>query len=187
MPELSGLTIANIPCKPKVAGVKKVWAVDCTKMDIVVTQGTLKAEVSDYTIENLDDLVQMEFTKNKTAFLNMTQSAKNSSVDYTLQIPYEAITPEILYVLNTMRTTCCFGLVVELNSGQIIVLGWDYDWDTDTITTIDDPIQLKGSVASGTGNNDSELTTFEFVGQGKSFPLTTSLVAADFDDTTGHD
>lgn len=187
MPELTGLAVANIPCKPKVAGVKRVWAADCTKMEIVVTQGTLKAEVSDYTLENLDDLVVIEFTKNKTAFLTMTQANKNAAVDYTLQFSIEAISAEIMYVLNTMRTTCCFGLVVELNSGEIIVLGWDYDWDTDTITVIDDPLQLKGSVNSGTGNNDSEITTFEFVGQGKSFALPSSLEAADFDDTTGHD
>lgn len=187
MPELIGLSIQNVRCAPKVAGVKKVWLADCTRITIVVTQGLLKDEVSDYTVSNLDDLVAMEFTKNKTAFFNQVQSAVNGPVDYSLQFSYEALTAEIIYVLNIMRATCCFAAFVQLNNGLILAVGWDYDHDTEEITEIDVPLQFKGTINSGLGNNDATTSILEFVGQGKSFALSTSLTAADFDDTTGHD
>lgn len=187
MPELIGLSISEVKCAPKVAGVRKVWLIDCTRVTIVVTQGLLKDEVSDYTVTNLDDLVAMDFSKNKTAFFNQTQASANSAVDYSLQFSYEALTPEIIYVLNTNRATCCFVAFIQLNSGIILCCGFDYDHDTEEITAIDTPLQFKGTINSGLGNNDSTTTIFEYVGQGKSFALSTSLVAADFDDTTGHD
>lgn len=187
MPELVGLSVADSPCSISNGGLRKVWLIDCTRIDIVVTQGVLKDEVTDYTIENLDDLVPMEFTKNKTAFFNQVQASKHSAVDYNLLIPYEVLTPESIYVVNTMNTTCCFAAFIQLNNGIILYCGHDYDHDTDTISPIDDPLQLKGTINSGTGNNDKVTTTLEFIGQGKTFCLSTSLESTDLDDTTGHD
>lgn len=186
MPELVGLSIQDVKCSPKVGGVKKVWLIDCTRITVVVTEGLLKDEVTDYTITNADDLVPMDFTKNKTAFYNQVQASANSSVDHTLQFSYESLSAEIIYVVNTMRTTCCFNAFVQLNNGVILFVGWDYDHDTSELTEFDTPLQFKGTINSALGNNDSTTTIFEFVGQGKSFALSTSLTAADLDDTSLH-
>lgn len=183
MPELVGLSVATSPCSVKTAGVRKVWLIDCQKnVDIVVTNGTLKDEVTDYTVSSPDDLVEMEFTKNKTAYYNQVQSAPRGPVDHTIYFLYESLTPESIYVMNTMITTCCFHAFVELNNGVILFVGKDYEHDTDTISDFDTPLQFQGTINSGTGNNDSINSIFQFVGQGKYFALNTTLVAADLND-----
>lgn len=166
-------------CATKVAGIKKVWLIDNLDISsVTVTETASKAEVTAITLSGANKAFELTFTQDQTAFLNQTQANATDPVDINLFFGYDGISPEKIDLLNGCKNACGFSAFVELASGTIIFVGRDYDYDANTNAEMVKPLQLKGQVQSGLGNNDSEKVIFEFVGQAKMFQLNTTLTAS---------
>ncbi|MEP7197270.1 MAG: hypothetical protein ABI851_12180 [Saprospiraceae bacterium] len=170
---------ASAGCATKTAGIKKVWLIENTDITAVtVTEVATKAEISAITLSGANKAWELTFTQDQTAFLNQTQANATDPVDNNLFFSYDGISPEKIDLLNGVKNGCAFSAFVQLASGTIIFIGRDYDYTANTNEEMTKPLQLKGQVNSGLGNNDSEKVVFEFVGQSKIFQLTTTLTAA---------
>lgn len=172
---------ATSSCATSIGGIDKVWLFNCDDLDVedvTVTEGTDICQVTGVTFGAANVLAEFEFTQNKTAFFNESQANAGEAVDLNLLFQYEGLSSEKIKTLNALKSCCCLGAFVQYKSGLIRMIGYDYDTDTDTVSKVPTPLKLKGSTQSGTGNNDKELTIFEFTGQGKCFMLDTTLTAA---------
>lgn len=170
---------ASAGCATKVAGIKTLWLVD--NLDITsftCTETSTTALWSAVTLGAANKLFKITFTNDNTAFWSSTQANAGDAVDHNIFINLNGIDDEKIDNLNGMKATCGFTAFVELSSGKIICVGRDYDYTANTNSEATVPLTLKGQLQSGLGNGDSERAVIEFTGQGKIFPLATSLSAA---------
>ena len=167
-------------CATKTGGNKKVWLIDNLDVSsVTVTETATKAEVTAITLSAGNKAFEMAFTQDQTAFLNQSQANATDPIDIDLLFSYDGLSPEKIDSLNGAKATCGFTAFVEFASGTIICVGRDYDYTANTNAEITKPLQLKGQVQSGLGNNDSEKVIFEFTGQAKIFQLPTTLTSSE--------
>jgi hypothetical protein len=152
---------ANV-CDVSRAGLKVLWAIDCSQV-VDLTIDPDSRIVTSISLESGATFKRVEFEKD-TAFLNQTKSVNKSSVNYIQQVTiYEAgLSNEVRNALEDLNCVCCLHVIVEDNSGNLWYLGVSYFPATETWSS-EDMRTGEGSANTGadtTADSAEYLETF---------------------------
>lgn len=167
------LTSAN--CEPSRAGIRVLWAIDCSKVAALEIDPDTR-RVTSASLAIGETFKRIEFEKD-TAFFNQAKTVNKSSVNYVQQITiYEAgLSNTVRNALEDLNCVCCLHIIVEDNNGQRWYFGISY-FPTSETWQSEDMRTGEGSANSGadpTADSAEYLETF--VGNAFNYALATDI------------